>query len=93
MRKILFAGIELTSQRVRGYMVPLSYGASDVHHLVVLLILLQVLKTVLPLLTAAVSLVISVVCMYVCMYVCIFIKLHITAQSGPVIRVILCHSH
>ena len=31
--------------------------------------------------------------MYVCMYVCIFIKLHITAQSGPVIRVILCHSH
>ena len=26
-------------------------------------------------------------------YVCIFIKLHITAQSGPVIRVILCHSH
>ena len=33
------------------------------------------------------------VCMYVSMYVCIFIKLHITAQSGPVIRVILCHSH
>ena len=33
------------------------------------------------------------VCMYACMYVCIFIKLHITAQSGPVIRVILCHSH
>ena len=36
-------------------------------------------------------------CMYVftcvCVYVCIFIKLHITAQSGPVIRVILCHSH
>ena len=28
-----------------------------------------------------------------CMYVCIFIKLHITAQSGPVILVILCHSH
>ena len=26
------------------------------------------------------------------MYVCIFIKLHITAQSGPVIRVILCYS-
>ena len=25
--------------------------------------------------------------------VCIFIKLHITAQSGPVIRVILSHSH
>ena len=25
------------------------------------------------------------VCMYVCMYVCIFMKLHITAQSGPVI--------
>ena len=28
---------------------------------------------------------------YVCMYV--FIKLHITTQSGPVILVILCHSH
>ena len=27
------------------------------------------------------------------LHVCIFIKLHITAQSGPVIRVILCHSH
>ena len=26
------------------------------------------------------------VCMYVCMFVCIFIKLHITAQSGPVIE-------
>ena len=25
--------------------------------------------------------------------VCVFIKLHITAQSGPVIVVILCHSH
>ena len=35
------------------------------------------------------------VCMYVCMYVCmhVFIKLHITTQSGPVILVILCHSH
>ena len=33
------------------------------------------------------------VCMYVCMYVlCIFIELHIIAQSGPVILVILCHS-
>ena len=31
------------------------------------------------------------VCMSVCMYVCIFIKLHITAQSGLVILVILCH--
>ena len=31
------------------------------------------------------------VCMYVCVYV--FIKLHITTQSGPVILVILCHSH
>ena len=28
---------------------------------------------------------------YVC--VCVFIKLHITTQSGPVILVILCHSH
>ena len=27
------------------------------------------------------------------MRVCAFIKLHITAQSGPVILVILCHSH
>ena len=35
------------------------------------------------------------VCVYVCMYVCmyLFIKLHITTQSGPVILVILCHSH
>ena len=35
------------------------------------------------------------VCMYVCSYVClyVFIKLHITTQSGPVILVILCHSH
>ena len=34
----------------------------------------------------------KLVCMYyVCMYV--FIKLHITTQSGPVILVILCHSH
>ena len=32
------------------------------------------------------------VCMYVCMYVCKFIKLRITAQSGPAILVILCHS-
>ena len=29
----------------------------------------------------------------VCVYVCVFIKLHITTQSGPVILVILCHSH
>ena len=29
----------------------------------------------------------------VCVCVCVFIKLHITAQSGPVILVILCHSH
>ena len=27
------------------------------------------------------------------MYVCMIIKLHITAQSGPAILVILCHSH
>ena len=27
------------------------------------------------------------------MCVCVFIKLHITAQSGPVILVIICHSH
>ena len=26
-------------------------------------------------------------------YVCVIIKLHITARSGPVILVILCHSH
>ena len=32
----------------------------------------------------------SCVCMCVC--VCVFIKLHITAQSGLVILVILCHS-
>ena len=29
----------------------------------------------------------------VCVCVYVFIKLHITAQSGPVILVILCHSH
>ena len=28
--------------------------------------------------------------MRVCVCVCVFIKLHITAQSGPVILVILC---
>ena len=33
----------------------------------------------------------TTVYVYVCMYV--FIKLHITTQSGPVILVILCHSH
>ena len=35
------------------------------------------------------------VCMYLCTYVYgVFIKLHIiTAQSGPVILAILCHSH
>ena len=33
------------------------------------------------------------VCMCVCVCVCVFIKLHITTQSGPVILVILCHSH
>ena len=37
------------------------------------------------------TVVLMIVCMYVCMYV--FIKLHITTQSGPVILVILCHSH
>ena len=31
--------------------------------------------------------------MCVCVCVCVFIKLHITARSGPVILVILCHSH
>ena len=31
--------------------------------------------------------------MCVCVRVCLFIKLHITAQSGLVILVILCHSH
>ena len=29
----------------------------------------------------------------VCVCVCVFIKLHITTQSGPVILVILYHSH
>ena len=32
------------------------------------------------------------VCVY-CVCVCVFIELHITAQSGPVVLVILCHSH
>ena len=34
-----------------------------------------------------------IVCVCVCVCVCVFIKLHITAQSGPVILIILCHSH
>ena len=29
----------------------------------------------------------------VCVCVCVFIKLHIAAQSGPIILVIICHSH
>ena len=38
------------------------------------------------------------VCVCVCVYllnvcVCVFIELHITTQSGPVILVIICHSH
>ena len=33
MRKIPFAGIELTSQRVRGYMVPLSYRGEIIQNL------------------------------------------------------------
>ena len=33
------------------------------------------------------------VCACVCVCVRVFIKLHVTAQSGPVILVILCHSH
>ena len=32
-------------------------------------------------------------CSFGSVCVCLFIKLHITAQSGPVILVILCHSH
>ena len=32
-------------------------------------------------------------CVRVCVSVCVFIKLHITTQSGPVILVIICHSH
>ena len=32
-------------------------------------------------------------CVCVCVCVCVFVELHITAQSGPVILVILCHSH
>ena len=36
----------------------------------------------------------SILCFVcVCVCVCVFIKLHITAQSGPVILVIICHSH
>ena len=31
------------------------------------------------------------VCLCLCICVCVFIKLRITAQSGPVILVILCH--
>ena len=35
----------------------------------------------------------AVLCVCVCVCVCVFIKLHITAQSGPVILVILRYSH
>ena len=34
----------------------------------------------------------SPVCV-LCVYVCVFIKSHKTAQSDPVLLVILCHSH
>ena len=35
------------------------------------------------------------VCMYVCMFlfICLYMKLHITAESGPVLLVIICYSH
>ena len=33
VRKIPFAGIELTSQRVRGYMVPLSYRGNHIYYI------------------------------------------------------------
>ena len=48
-----------------------------------------------PICTLGVHTVASVPHTYACVrvYVCVFIKLHITAQSGPVIRVILCHSY
>ena len=46
---------------------------------------------------AQISATLSSECVYllncVYMFVCIFNKLHINAQSGPVILVILCHSH
>ena len=35
----------------------------------------------------------DLVCVCVCVCVFVFIKLHITAQSDPVILVILCYSH
>ena len=47
---------------------------------------------------ALVSALIVSVCVCVCVFiklhvcVCVFIKLHITAQSGLVMLVILCHS-
>ena len=34
----------------------------------------------------------TVLLLIICVCVCVFMKLHITAQSGPVILVILCHS-
>ena len=36
---------------------------------------------------------VGVLCVCVCVCVCVFIKLHITAQSGLVILVIICYSH
>ena len=49
------------------------------------------LLTVYPIFPHRVSCACVVCCVCVC--VCVFIKLHITTQSGPVILVILCHSH
>ena len=39
------------------------------------------------------SMILILMCVCVCMCVCVFIKLHITAQFGHVILVLLCYSH
>ena len=75
MRKIPFAGIELTSQRVRGLR-----GTSELRGRPDMGSIFSLNKAML-----------NIMCVCVC--VCVFIKLHITTQSGPVILVILCHSH
>ena len=52
----------------------------------------DILARVVPSRASSVGLIFSM-CVCVCVCVCVFIKLHITTQSGPVILVILCHSH
>ena len=55
--------------------------------------LVMVYLVVIYFILCTISIVFIFCCVCVCVCVCVFIKLHITAQSGPVILVILCRSH